>query len=378
MNTNYLNVKAAAVASVALLGAFSAQAGESAKSTKAPIAPAVEETPLCEKIFKATTFKFDNDIVNEFKIIGRYQGQYHWVDANQGNEDSYETRRWRIGAQAKMFNKKLKIKNNWNIDGLDDDGDDVAFDSIDEAVASLKVTDGFTLSAGKQKPEITREYSISSKKILTIERSAIVNQLTPEKAWGVHGEFGADKVTIHGGVYASQFEGEYDEWFDTDGGAFFLGSIGYELGEKQDIRLDYTYTDQSGNAAPGAENVVSLSYDGQYGDFRLIADVIGGFGGGTDVTGVVLLPSYKVTDKLEAVGRLQYSDGDVVIQKRYERRVADKAAEDYFAAYAGLNYYVCSHNLKFMAGVEYANATGHGSDTGFDGFTYLVGARLYF
>ena len=162
------------------------------------------------------------------------------------------------------------------------------------------------------------------------------------------------------------------------GGAFFLGSIGYALADNQNVRLDYTYTDQSGDAAPGAENVVSLSYDGQFGDFRFMADVIGGYGDGTDVTGLVLIPSYMLTDKLQVVGRLQYSDGDVVLQKRYEQRVADKAANDYFAAYAGLNYYVCGDNLKFMAGVEYADATGTGSNSGYDGFTYMLAARLYF
>jgi len=391
MKASYSNIKVAALGTVFALGGIAANAGETAP--KEPIAPpAPEEKSICDTVFGATKFKFDNGFINEFKVIGRYQGQYHWTDADQGNEDSYETRRWRVGVEAKFFDKKLKFKNNWNIDGLDDDGDDVAFDSIDELKLSYtffgdpKKGDSLTLTVGKQKPKITREYSISSKKILTFERSAIVNLLTPEKAWGIHLGGKSGKVAYGAGVYASKFDGEYDEWFDTSGSAFFLASIGYDVTgvgpigkDKADIRLDYAYTDETGHAAPGAQNVVSLNYDGTNGKFRLIWDLIGGFGDDRDVFGAILMPSYMITDKLEMVGRYEFNTGDAQLYSRYERRVADRHVDSYHSIYAGLNYYICDNNLKLMAGVQYVNADGDkAGDSGYDGVTFLTGVRLYF
>ncbi len=371
--------------SVALCSSVVALAGPVA--AKSPVVePPVEPSSLCDTVFKATTFKFDNGIVDQFKVIGRYQGQYHWTEAEQGDESSYETRRWRLGMEAKFFDEKVFFRNNWNIDGLDDDGDDVKFESIYELLVAVNLTDDLKLTLGKQKPLITREYRLSSKKIITFERSALVNQLFPDASWGVSIDGKSDKISYMVGAYAASFDGEYNEWFDTSGGMFFLASLGYDLTgicpigkDSADLRLDYSYTDEKGAPGPGAQNVVSLNYDGTNGRFRLIWDVLGGFGDGTDVFGVVLLPSYHITDKFEVVGRYDYANGDVVLQKRYEARVVNsRNVSDYHAFYGGANYYICDHNLKLMAGVEYATASSRGGSEGYDGFTFFTGVRLYF
>lgn len=385
MKASYSNIKVAALGSALALGGLAANAGETAPKEPV-IPPVVEEKSLCDTVFGAAKFKFGDGFFNEFAIKGRYQGQYHWQDASQGNEDSYETRRWRIGAEAKFLDSKLKINNVWNIDGLDGDGDDIEFDSIDTLFLAYTFSDALTLTIGKQKPKISREYSISSASILTFERSAIVNLLVPSKAWGINLSGKSDKLAYSVGAYASQFDGEYKEWFDTSGSAFFLASVGYDLTgsdpfgmEKSDIRLDYTYTDEDGNATPGAENVVSLNYDGKSGNFRLIWDLIGGFGNDRDVFGAIIIPSYKITDNLELVGRYEFNTGDAQLYSRYERRVADRNVDTYHSVYAGLNYYICGNNLKLMAGVQYVNADGaNAGDSGYDGVTLLTGLRLNF
>lgn len=371
--------------SVALCSSVAGIAGTVASKSPVAEAPA-EATSLCETVFNATTFKFENGIVDQFKVIGRYQGQYHWTDADQSKEDSYETRRWRLGVEAKLFDEKVFFRHNWNIDGLDDDGDDVEFESIYELLVAVNLTDDLKLTLGKQKPLITREYRLSSKKIITFERSALVNQLFPDAAWGISLDGKSDKLSYMVGGYAASFDGEYNEWFDSSGGMFFLASLGYDMTgicpigkDSADLRLDYSYTDESGVPAPGAQNVVSLNYDGTNGNFRLIWDILGGFGNGTDVFGVVVLPSYHLTEKFEVVGRYQYGDGDVRLQSRYEGRVVNsRNVTNYHAFYAGLNYYICDHNLKLMAGVEYATADSRGGSEGYDGFTYFTGVRLYF
>jgi hypothetical protein len=47
----------------------------------------------------------ENETLQELWLLGRYHGQYHWTEANTGEDDGYETRRFRLGAQAKMFKK---------------------------------------------------------------------------------------------------------------------------------------------------------------------------------------------------------------------------------------------------------------------------------
>lgn len=385
MKASYSNFKVAALGSALALGGIAANAGESAP--KEPVTPlTVEETSLCDTVFNALKYKPDNGPFDEVKFAFRYHGQYHWTDADQGSDNGYESRRIRFGPAFKMFDKKLAFKNEWNLDGLDNDGDDVAFSDIDELNLTYEFVEGHSITVGKIKQLLTREYHISSKQILTFERSALVNQLIPAKAWGAEYNGKADKLSYIVGAAAASFDGEYDEWFDTSGDYWYYGSLGYDLTgicpigkDSANIMLDYAYTPEQGTASPGAEHVVSLNYDGSNGKFRLIWDILGGFGGGSDVYGAILMPSYMLTDKLEVVGRYQYADGDVSLQKRYEGTVvSNRDVTNYHALYAGVNYYICDHNLKLMAGVEYASGDSRDGSDGYDGVTFLTGVRLYF
>lgn len=52
--------------------------------------------------------------------------------------------------------------------------------------------------------------------------------------------------------------------------------------------------------------------------------------------------------------------------------------DEYQAVYLGLNYYLYGHKLKLMAGTEYHNMSGGGDGGDFDGWTTLVGLRMFF
>ncbi|WP_256200167.1 hypothetical protein [Verrucomicrobium spinosum] len=43
-----------------------------------------------------------------------------------------------------------------------------------------------------------------------------------------------------------------------------------------------------------------------------------------------------------------------------------------------MNYYLYGHKLKLMAGTEYHNMSGGGDGGDFDGWTTLVGLRMFF
>ncbi|MFT4549506.1 MAG: phosphate-selective porin OprO/OprP, partial [Verrucomicrobiales bacterium] len=105
-----------------------------------------------------------------------------------------------------------------------------------------------------------------------------------------------------------------------------------------------------------------------------------------DAYGAIIIPTYDLTEKLQLVGRYQYAHGDndsLRAQSRYERRVPDITdggrGEEYHAFYTGLNYYICDHKLKLMAGAEYADLQDKAGDGGdFEGWTLFTGVRMYF
>ena len=133
--------------------------------------------------------------------------------------------------------------------------------------------------------------------------------------------------------------------------------------------------------------------DGLHWDvLGLYTDILGADGRGTtgDVWGIILIPSYYLTDGLQLVARYQYANGDndgLRLQSRYERLTAPPVGtltdggrgENYHAFYLGLNYYLYGHKLKLMAGAEY-HTMDNGNDAGgkFEGITGLAGVRMFF
>jgi hypothetical protein len=77
----------------------------------------------------ATLYKDDlNPILQEFKLRGRYQGQYWDVDDAQGSQSDWEDRRSRIGFDAKLFDKELEVRADFQSnDGFEDIYDGFTF-----------------------------------------------------------------------------------------------------------------------------------------------------------------------------------------------------------------------------------------------------------
>ena len=102
--------------------------------------------------------------------------------------------------------------------------------------------------------------------------------------------------------------------------------------------------------------------------------------------GLVIMPYFDITEKLQGVLRYHYAASDgpdgIRSRSRYERAAIDDGGgtrgDSYHSIYAGLNYYIYDHKLKLMTGLEYANLDGVDSDSDYDGWTYLAGVRLYY
>ena len=353
------------------------EVGEAAEDDKESILDAIWNIPVLYS-------NEENSFLKEFRIVGRYQGQYAVVDSDQGDFDDWVNRPWRVGAQAKLFDN-VTLFGNINID----DDFNPFYKSIDDAHITVKVSDVLSLRVGKQKTLWSYEWSTSSKKLLTFERGLLVNQTLPNRSSGVTASGSIGNWSYN----TSVFSGDPDDEFGSfDGGTFYLGSIGYDFSEsvgmdKAAWRLDYLYNDreEGDTGAKPYEHSWATSVAVGTGPFNLVNEFIYVTGESPDAYGLSVMPSYDITEKLQIVARYQYANGDddgLRSQKRYERSVPNLAdggqGEEYHAIYAGLNYYIYGHKLQLMTGVEYATMDG-GSDGGdYDGWTGFSGIRLYF
>jgi phosphate-selective porin OprO/OprP len=332
----------------------------------------------------------DNPGIQSFSLIGRYHGQYWSVDADQGDASDYENRRRIVGFSSKWFEHftvqaQMYFKTSGSV-----------YDHLYEAFIkySSPATD-FSISAGRLDYLFTGyERSTSSKKINTIERGLLVNQIMPAEVVGAHMTGGLGRFTYQAGVFSRSIEDEFDD-FDT-GAAAVIGG-GFELPlffEGGDLHLDYLYNsrDTEGNAFKPYRHVLSLWHRGERGRFAVGTDLTMAEPLETDghVWGLTLEPSWMLTegllgknDALQLVARYQYAtstmDNGLLLQRRYEQKVTAGEGDDYQAVYAGVNYYLYGHRLKLMFGGEYARMRDAADDGGaYKGWTWSGAFRIYF
>ena len=351
-----------------------------------PIEPADEES-FIDKLWDIPVLysNKDNPYIQKVQIIGRYHGQWHNTDANTGEDSGWENRRFRLGAKV-QFLEDFTLGGEFNLDNTTDFSGDRFIRNIDEVQLKWAPSDEFWLGVGKIKPKFTQEYTTSSKRIVTVERSLLVNQTIPGKPWGVHagGEKGAFDWEL--GAYFGATDGDYD-FPETDAGYGYTLSVGYDITDNTNITFDYINNDgdDENNEFSSFNHLFSLHSTSKFGKFGFITDFIAGAGDGDteDVFGIVLLPTYDVTDKFQLVGRYQYAtssgDGGIRLQSRYERPAIEDGSsqfgDNYHAFYFGGQYFLNEDKLKLISGIEYSTL---GGDADFNGFTFFSGVRLYF
>lgn len=349
----------------------------------------------------ASIYKDDhNPILQEFKLRGRYQGQYWDTDADQGSQSDWDDRRSRLGFDAKLFDKKVEVR----ADFQSNDGFEDIYDGLVDAYVRWKPESWLSITAGKTKPLIGQyDWLESTNTQPTFERSQIFNQLRVNRATGLTVEGTKDEISWRAGVYSNDTpsstggSGAFGdgEFGDFNGGVSFSLGGGYDFKEilnleKADFRLDWLHSNRD-----LAEDQVHNRYDDivsstlwlKEGDLGLVLEgyfASGGDGLDSDVFGFFIQPTYDIIPKrLQLVGRYSFahSDGDfgVIGQSRYERPVAAAGGrgDTYHAVYGGAQYFLYGDKLKLMAGAEYAWLQGQPVDS-YDGLTVLTGLRLSF
>ncbi len=369
-----------------------------------PLAAIAAEDPVAEALDPiwdlATLYKDDsNPILEEFKLRGRYQGQYWDVDADSGSQSNWEDRRSRFGFDAKFFEKEVELR----VDFQSNDGFDDLYDGLVDAYVRYKPAKWISFTAGRTKPLIGQyDWLESSNNMPTFERSQIFNQLGINRATSFTVEGTTGEWLWRGGVYSNDTpngtggtgsfgEGEFG---DMSGGVSVSLGGGYDFKkllclDKADFRFDWLHSDRD------ATDLVLNKYDDIFastfwvkeGDLSVVLEAYyatGGDGTNSDVFGFFIEPTYDIiSKKLQLVGRYSFahSNGDfgVVGQTRYEKPVAagGNLGDTYNAFYGGIQYFIYGDKLKLMAGAEWSRLESD-AGTAYDGVTLLTGIRLYF
>lgn len=348
----------------------------------------------------ASLYKDDlNPILQEFKLRGRYQGQYWNVDADQGGKSDWEDRRSRIGFDAKLFDKELEVRADFqSTDGFRD-----IYDGLVDAYLRWKPTSSLTVVAGKTKPLIGHyDWLESTNTQPTFERSQIFNQLGINRATSLTVEGTQDEWNWRAGIYSN------DTPANTGGtGAFgdgefgdFNGGISYSIGagydfkhlldlEKADFRLDWLHSDREpGDLTLGRyDDIISSTFWVKEGYAAVVLEgyfATGGDGTNSDVFGFFIQPTYDILPKkVQLVGRYSYANSEgplgVLGQSRYERQVATGGGrgDTYHSLYGGAQYFIYGEKLKLLAGAEWAHIDQESGEA-YDGWTVLTGLRLSF
>jgi hypothetical protein len=352
----------------------------------------------------------ENPILQGFQISGRFQYQAAYLDGEDVNgrdfNDTYdEYRRVRIETKTdflKFFSANIKL--NMVNDDRRNGGDlDWGYDVFDEAIFSFDIKkafgacalDSLKLNYGRHKFNMTEEVHMSSKEILTIERSAIANKLygANSRPTGVtlDGALGNWSATI--GFFSGEDDSEFiGGW--NDGQAYYL-SVAHKTTDELRFIFDFVGNDQAGDDDfLGYDWATALNAVYEKDNFGLLSTLVVGENadgtpdqGGT-FYGFVVMPWYWIIeDKLQAVMQYQYAGASesegIRNNSRYVRAehsagvdVNSGRGDELHTLYTGLNYHICGDNAKIMGGIEYSALQTPAGDV--NALTYLIGFRTFF
>lgn len=346
-----------------------------------------------------------NPLLQELSLVGQLQTQYAYGSDASGQFGSndmpeeqtwgdIEVRRMRLGMKGKLFEKLSFLY----LTDLYPDLSPRIYKRAPEMFATWAESDALNISAGKTELKFNREQEYSSKEFLPFERTAVGNMMYGGELLGtwVCGKGIAGGWLYYLGAFSND---RVDEFSHFEGGAIMLGKIGYNYTSKTsldlaEVKFQYLHNTDPGYAesascltSPLYSDCISLSNQIAEGAFGLTTEFLWGDGqeGRADVFALMAMPTYSFTEKLQLITTFELAsspdDNGVILPTRYEALspgAGDKAGDRYFAGFAGLNYYIHSHNLKLMSGVKYSYLDGDSGGGDFNGWTFLAGARMAF
>jgi phosphate-selective porin OprO/OprP len=327
----------------------------------------------------------EGTFLQSFRLSGRLQLDLAQVDSSDADHGELDVRRFRFGFKT-VFAEKFTLHVEADFDPQDADP---FYKRLTDAYIAWAPRDAFTLTVGKHSAGFTLDGMTSSKRLLTIDRSNLANNIwfTEEYMPGVSVEGAAGRLIYHAGVFSSGDKNR--EFGNFEGGVFLLVTLGRDFAEAWGakealLRLNLVdnepYPD-NGFTRP-LERIGSLNFSYEQTRWGLRADVSAatGYLGQSDLWGLYVMPFYRPSDSLELVGRytlVESEEPNGVRFARYERSIAEGRGDRYDELYLGLNYYLYGHRLKLQNGAQYVEMRDRADDGGaYTGWGWTTALRV--
>ena len=327
----------------------------------------------------------DNGFVQKFALSGRLQAEAAWFDADEGDFDDTTWRRFRFGFLSQFAHDwRLNVEADLDLNESRRDW----YQGLTDAYVAWRPDESTEVKILKQSAGFTLDGATSSKKLLTLQRNNLTENLwfTEEYFTGFTLKRDFDSQGYYKvGVFASDGDKEIGV---TEASYFLFVSLDYPLDtgptlDEATIHLDYVYNDEDAKAnTPDLSHVASLSTRWRAGAWNLHTDLA--FADGhfdqSDVWGLVLIPFYDVSEMVQLVGRYTYlssDDDNGLTFNRYEDEIAQGEGDEYHEIYAGLNLFLYGHKLKWQTGLQYTRMNDESDDGGeYDGWGLTTGLRV--
>jgi phosphate-selective porin OprO and OprP len=327
----------------------------------------------------------ENPAVQRVLFTGRFQHDLAIVEADEGDHRESNIRRVRFGPRITMFRDFLVHV-------------EVEVNPQEREPFYLRLTDAYVawqkhpkavVMVGKQSVPFTQEGATSSRELITIDRSNLVNNIwfTQEYMPGVSLSGRAAPWVYRGGVYSS---GAMNREFGRfNGDVFTLGLVGYDFAKKLGVKEAvltanylYQHPDVNNTFTRRFEHISSIHFRLEEPRWGLRTDLskTAGYLGQSDLWAVMLMPYFNVTDKLQFVTRYTMVDSaelNGISLNTYENRVVTGRGDRYNEGYLGVNYYFYGHRLKLQSGVQFADMRDRADDGGASsGTSWTTGLRV--
>jgi phosphate-selective porin OprO/OprP len=341
-----------------------------------------------DKVWNAFTTLYEdgsNPVVQRVLFSGRYQHEFAALDADQGDLDEWNVRRMRVGPRITLFRTftlHAEVE-------LNPQERDPFYQRFTDFYLQWSRNSRLAVTVGKHSVPFTMDGATSSKELLAIDRSNLSNNIwfPQEYIPGVSVSGRVAPWTYRLGVYsAGAMNREFGEF---NGGAFTLSSLGYDfaghLGVKEALLTGaylYQHPDQRNTFTRQLEHIGSVTLKLEADRWGARTDLSAGTGylGQSDLWGLMVMPFFNVTDKLQLVGRYTLLDSGNpkgVRLATYESRLVAGRGDRYNEFYLGANYFFYGHRLKLQSGLQIADMNDRASDDGeYSGVSWTTGLRV--
>lgn len=356
-----------------------------AQGEKKPAAPSPSSYDKIWATFTDWYNDKENPVVQRVLFTGRFQHDLAMVEADQRDWRESNIRRVRFGARVTMFRDFLVHT-------------EAEVNPQERNPFYLRLTDAYVawqkhpkavIMVGKQSIPFTQEGATSSRDLITIDRSNLANNIwfSQEYMPGVSLSGRSAPWIYRGGIYSS---GAMNREFGRFNGDWFtLALVGYDFGKKLGVREAvltgnylYQHPDVNNTFTRKFEHIGTIHFRLEEPTWGLRTDLsrTAGYLGQRDILGVLVMPYYNATDKLQFVYRMTFLDSDGpngLALATYENRAARGAGDQYTESYAGVNYFFYGHRLKLQSGVAFADMRDRANDGGaYQGTSWVTGLRI--